>query len=288
MLAATLGDTANLKQRFNNKIINSMATKISTLLTAFTFAITSSFAQTADDNITFLKVQNQIDLGNYYKALDILSTISSQGKNSSFYFSYSATCYEKTYQFDKAASTYRQLYNKTNSFDAMKKVAEMEEYQENKLKVYQVDSVIRSKATALGTYKFRFKDDAVDKLVIIGKVGDEGFIIGIWSLPSFRYNTLVTCDGKLHKNENTGRDEYSFFGKYQQRFGDNTECAKFNKDLPESTYYGTLNSYFNEMTLLIFSYDCPKRQDGTPYLRKRDDSSPELWELTKISDFTLR
>lgn len=263
-----------------------MTAKLSIILTAIVLTATTTFAQTPDDNIAFLKVQNQINDGNYYKALETLSTISNSGKSSSFYLSYSATCYENTYQFDQASSYYKELYTKTNSFDAMKKVAEMDEYQENKQKVLQVDSVIKVKFSSVGIYKYRFTNDAVEKLVIIGKVAEGSFIIGIWSLPAFRNNTLVACDGKLTTNETNNKEEYIFFGKYQTLFrGEYVAC---NKDLPPSTFFGTLDPFFNKMTLLIFGYDCIKNADGTYSTVKHSESNPKLWILDKVSGFNLK
>jgi hypothetical protein len=97
------------------------------------YAVTTVYSQKEDDNIEFLRVQNQITNGNYIKALDILSNISSQGKTSTFYLSYRATCYEKLRIYDTAAIAYKQLYTKTKSFDAMKKVAEMKDKQDAKM-----------------------------------------------------------------------------------------------------------------------------------------------------------
>lgn len=89
-------------------------------------------AQTEEDNIEFLRVQNQINEGNYRKALDVLSNISPQGKASPFYLSYKATCYEKLKIYDSAAMAYKTLYDRTRSFDAMKKVAEMKDKHDEK------------------------------------------------------------------------------------------------------------------------------------------------------------
>jgi hypothetical protein len=82
-----------------------------------------------DDNIELLRVQNQMKEGNYRRALDILSQLSSEGKSSSFYLSYSATSYERLGVYDSAALAYKSLYDRTQDFEAMKKVAEMKDKQ---------------------------------------------------------------------------------------------------------------------------------------------------------------
>lgn len=104
-----------------------MTSKVLLSIVTTFFVVTSSFAQTEADNIEFLRVQNQINAGNYRKASNVLSNISVSGKYSTFYLSYRATCYEKLSIYDSAAVAYRQLYNKTKSFDAMKKIAEMKD-----------------------------------------------------------------------------------------------------------------------------------------------------------------
>lgn len=100
-------------------------TKFIFFLGIIVFSITTLNGQTDDDNIALLRVQNQISVGNYTNALIILKGISLEGKKNPFYLSYSATCYEKTNNFDSAIVYYKQLYTLTKSFDAMKKVAEM-------------------------------------------------------------------------------------------------------------------------------------------------------------------
>ena len=94
------------------------------------FSSTYSFAQTDDDQIEFIRVKDQIKTGNYNKALEILTHISEQGKNSLFYLTYTSTCFENLKQYDKAASSYKQLYELTKSSEDMKKVAEMRDRQD--------------------------------------------------------------------------------------------------------------------------------------------------------------
>ena len=98
-----------------------------------TVLLGSSYAQTDDDNIEFLRVQDQIKNGNYRKALAILDGISEQGKTSTFYTTYSAESYERLQVFDTASFFYKKLYTRTKSYDAMKKVAEMKDRQDAKM-----------------------------------------------------------------------------------------------------------------------------------------------------------
>jgi hypothetical protein len=110
-----------------------MTSKILILGAALIFAITTVFAQT-DDQITYLRVDNQITSGNYDRALELLTTISAEGKKSSSYLSSIASCYEKSKKYDQAADSYKLLYQKTKSPDALKKIAEMKDLQDEQAK----------------------------------------------------------------------------------------------------------------------------------------------------------
>src|SRR6476620_1512969 len=89
-------------------------------------------AAQSDDNIVFVRAQKEIGNGNYETALAHLKKASVEGKRSDFYLSFRATCYENLYKYDSAVIMYKMLYKKNNSMDVLKKIADIEEYAENK------------------------------------------------------------------------------------------------------------------------------------------------------------
>lgn len=86
-----------------------------------------AFAQTDEDNISYLRVQKQMEAGNYQRAVEILEGLSPEAKESPFFPSYSAECYENLGDYEKAVFYYKKIYKNTRDFKAMQKAADMEE-----------------------------------------------------------------------------------------------------------------------------------------------------------------
>lgn len=91
-------------------------------------------AQTDEDNITYLRVQNQIKDSNYRQGVNLLKQMSPQARQSPFFETYSAQCYENLQVYDSAAFFYKRVYTRTKDFKAMQKAAEMDDKQDAKLR----------------------------------------------------------------------------------------------------------------------------------------------------------
>ena len=90
-------------------------------------------AQTDEDNVTYLRVQNQIKDGNYRQGANLLKHMSPQAQQSPFFAPFSAACYENLQVYDSAALFYKRVYARTKDFKAMRKAAEMADKQDAKL-----------------------------------------------------------------------------------------------------------------------------------------------------------
>lgn len=88
----------------------------------------NNYGQTEDDNIAFIRVQNQISNSNYDNAISILNNnISDRGKGTPYYLSYVAICLERTNNIESATAFYKKLYAKTKSSKVMYKIASLQD-----------------------------------------------------------------------------------------------------------------------------------------------------------------
>lgn len=87
----------------------------------------SAFAQMAEDNIAYLRVQKLIAAGNYQRAVGVLEGLSAEAKASPFFPSYSAECYEHLGDYEKAKLYYKRIYTATGDMISLQKAADMEE-----------------------------------------------------------------------------------------------------------------------------------------------------------------
>lgn len=103
-----------------------MKTKLTILLVLiFSFNIS---AQTSDeDKIKYIRVDNQLNSGNYDDAYAILLSVSEKEKKSIKFLEYSALYYEKIGDYNKEIVCYKSIYKVTKNQKLLSKIAKCED-----------------------------------------------------------------------------------------------------------------------------------------------------------------
>jgi hypothetical protein len=233
-----------------------------------------------------MRVQKEISNGDYSAALHQLKRVSAEGTKTDFYLSFKATCYENLYKFDSAAIFYRLLYKRNNSMDVLKKIADMEEFDENKKGfLFAVDSINQNGKYEPITQNLYITEEGSKFIGLIVKARDEasGAVI-TFKLPSFKMKCLAASDLKLQTNKENGTDEYFFQGAYLIAF--DGEFAPCNKDLPAAKCFMTVDKNFYKMKFMVLNYECRVNKE-TGEKRAVPSESPSWWNFTRLGSFDL-
>jgi hypothetical protein len=244
-----------------------------------------SFGQN-EDNVTLIRVQKEIGNGNFQKALEQLKKMTPEGKKSDFYLTFKANCYENLYKYDSAGIFYRQLYKRNNSMDVMKKIADMDEFGENKEVYLKIIDSIQSTGKAKAIVQNLYLSNEGGKYIgiIITLPNNVGCTLATFKLPNFIIKCLAISDLKLETNKQTGNQEYFFSGNYFVSFEE--EYAPCNKDVPPAVCSIRSDENYNEMKFTVFNYECViNKQTGEKKIREA--AKPSNLNFTKISSFSL-
>lgn len=258
-----------------------------TFIASLIFLFHTSFAQT-EDNVTLVRVQKEMGNGNYRAAIEQLNKISSEGKKSDFYLSFKATCYENLYKFDSAAVLYRQLYKRNNSMDVLKKIADMDEFGENKKKyLWSADSLKQLKGFQnQDQIKFNRKQLGDNFVAVISDYNIDNAnqsAILLFKLPSFELKSfLITGNKSFNMDNSRNENVYSYRGIYYLHFSG--ELSPCNKDLPSVVCIMTVDKFYNKIEFFTDNYQCDNI--GGEY-KATKTTNPSYWEFYQISKFYL-